>query len=291
MTMTADDPDTPASAPTPSKRCFVVSAFGATVEARKRTQQVLTHLVRKVLVPRGYNVVRADEIHAPGLITHQIIEHLIDADLVIADLTGNNPNVFYEIAVRHAARKPIVHLLTHGEAIPFDLKDVRTVFYALDDPDLLEAAQVELGEKVSAIEVDPNDVANPVAAVRDLRLLQTSDRPETRNIGEVLVGISELRDDLRSLSRRIGVIETSTTFPALYAGIGDGPALSGGGNMGQLMEDRILTLLETTSKPLTLEAISDVVGFSPSAVEPVLRDLADRRAIHLMARDRWMTGP
>jgi hypothetical protein len=90
-----------------TKQYFVVSAFGSTPEARARTQQVLKHVVRKVLEPRGYAVVRADEIHAPGLITHQIIEHLLDAELVVADLTGNNPNVFYEIAVRHAARKPI----------------------------------------------------------------------------------------------------------------------------------------------------------------------------------------
>jgi hypothetical protein len=117
----------------PAKTCFVVAEFGLEAPAKKRSEQTLRHLIRKVLGPRGYEVVRADEIRAPGLITHQIIELLFDADLVVADLTGNNPNVFYEMAVRHAAARPIVHILTDGEAIPFDLKDVRTVYYALED--------------------------------------------------------------------------------------------------------------------------------------------------------------
>lgn len=72
-------------------------------------------------------MVRADEIDDEGLITNQIIEHLIEDDLVVADLTGLNPNVFYEVAVRHAARKPIVHLITTGQDIPFDVANMRAV--------------------------------------------------------------------------------------------------------------------------------------------------------------------
>jgi len=52
-------------------------------------------------------VIRADKISEPGIITTQIIGHIVDAELVIADLTDKNPNVFYELAIRHAIRNPI----------------------------------------------------------------------------------------------------------------------------------------------------------------------------------------
>lgn len=73
------------------KRCFVVSEFGSTEAERRERTQVLKHLVRKVLEPRGYDVKRADDIDDPGQITHQIIERLLDDELVVADLTGRNP--------------------------------------------------------------------------------------------------------------------------------------------------------------------------------------------------------
>ncbi len=85
----------------------------------------------------GYEVRRADDIDDLGQITHQIIERLLDDDLVVADLTSLNPNVFYELAVRHAARKPVITLMTFGQRMPFDVQDVRTVFYNLHDPDSL----------------------------------------------------------------------------------------------------------------------------------------------------------
>jgi hypothetical protein len=186
-----------------SRRCFVVSAFGADPDEQTRTKQVLRHLVRKVLIPRGYSVVRADEIDEEGLITNQIIDHLLQDDLVVADLTGSNPNVFYEVAVRHASNKPIVHLITAGETIPFDVAHMRAVSYALDDPDLLEEAQQELDRKVAAIEDgDGKAGPNPVTVGRDVAILRGSDTPELQEAGDLLAALTEIRDQLRSLERR-----------------------------------------------------------------------------------------
>src|SRR5688572_23463877 len=108
----------------PTKKCFVISEFGTDEKTRTERAQMLKHLVKKVLEPMGYDVQRADEIDDIGQITHQVIERLLDDDLIIADLTGSNPNVYYELAVRHAARKPVITLMTAGEMIPFDIKDV-----------------------------------------------------------------------------------------------------------------------------------------------------------------------
>jgi len=180
-----------------------VSAFGATPEDQRRHKQVLRHLVRKVLGDR-FTVVRADEIDEEGLITNQIIEHLLDDDLVVADLSGLNPNVFYEVAVRHAVQKPIVHLITAGEEIPFDVANMRAVPYALDDPDALEEAQEELARKVRSIEeADWIAAANPISAAREVSLLQGSEQPEARAAGDILAAVGELRDEVRGLAKRV----------------------------------------------------------------------------------------
>jgi hypothetical protein len=202
------------------KRCFVISEFGRDEKARSERKQTLKHLVKRVLEPKGYHVERADDIDDLGQITHQIIERLLDDDLVVADLTGLNPNVFYELAVRHAARKPVITLMTFGESIPFDLKDVRTVFYDLHDPDKLEAAQQELRQKVDAIEASPNDVRNPITVARNATLLQQSDDPDIQAAGAVLSAVSELRDEMRSLLRRHSAPEPDTRVISPYS---DGP--------------------------------------------------------------------
>jgi hypothetical protein len=184
-----------------SKRCFVVSAFGSSEPERREHTQVLKHLVRKVLEPMGYKVERADEIDEAGQITHQVIERLLDDELVIADLTNRNPNVFYELAVRHAARKPVVTLMVEGQELPFDLKDVRTVFYDIHDPDKLESAQEDLSQKVIAIEASGEPVRNPITVARNVTLLRESDDPDVQAAGAVLSAISDIREEMRELRR------------------------------------------------------------------------------------------
>lgn len=233
----------------PNRDCFVVSAFGANPEDQRRHKQVLRHLVRKVLGDR-FNVVRADEIDEEGLITHQIIEHLLDDDLVVADLTGLNPNVFYEVAVRHAVQKPIVHLITAGQEIPFDVANMRAVPYALDDPDALEEAQEELARKVKSIE-EANWVAapNPISSAREVSLLQGSDHPEARAAGDILAAVGELRDEVRGLARRVPAPEK------------------------QPLQERVASALESHGGPISSPSLAKRLGVSQRAVVLALRKL------------------
>ena len=107
---------------TNEKLCFVISPIGdQDSETRKRSDQVLRHVVRPAADICGYMAVRADEIDKPGIITSQVIQHVVNDDLVVADLTESNPNVFYELAIRHALKKPLVQIIRKGEAIPFDV--------------------------------------------------------------------------------------------------------------------------------------------------------------------------
>jgi hypothetical protein len=134
------------------RQCFVIAPIGADgTDVRKRSDQVLKHIVQKVLGDR-YKVERADEIGLPGIITVQVIERLFSAELVVADLSDGNPNVYYELALRHVAKKPVVHLISKGQDAPFDVSQIRYIEFDMKDPDSIERAQEQLREQVEAIE-------------------------------------------------------------------------------------------------------------------------------------------
>lgn len=108
--------------------CFFISPIGSDQsEQRKHADLVLGSLVEPALADLGLRVVRADKIAQPGLITAQVMEHCVKARLVIADLSFSNPNVFYELALRHACRKPVVQLIRTEDRLPFDVGQYRTV--------------------------------------------------------------------------------------------------------------------------------------------------------------------
>jgi Flp pilus assembly protein TadD len=79
-------------------------------------------LVRPAL-PKGYEVKRADELHRSGLIDLMYNEWLYDADIVLADLTFGNPNVFYELGIRQAlSKKGTILIACEGTKPPFDVQ-------------------------------------------------------------------------------------------------------------------------------------------------------------------------
>lgn len=127
------------------KKCFVIAPIGEEKsETRKRSDQVLRHIISPAAEKCGYDTVRADEIDRPGIITSQVIQRVVDDDLVVADLTDSNPNVFYELAIRHALGKPLVQIIKKGENIPFDVAGTRTISVDHKDLDNAEAAKEDI---------------------------------------------------------------------------------------------------------------------------------------------------
>lgn len=111
-----------------SSTCFIVSPIGAPdSEQRQHADLVLGSLIEPALAELGLRPVRADQISKPGLITGQVIEHIAKAALVIADLSFANPNVYYELALRHAVQKPVVQITRSSDTLPFDVGQYRTV--------------------------------------------------------------------------------------------------------------------------------------------------------------------
>ena len=127
------------------RKCFVISPIGEEKsEIRIRADQILKHIIDPVAKECGFRAIRADKISKPGIITNQVIQHIIDDPLVIADLTDKNPKVFYELAIRHSIRKPLVQIIKKGEDIPFDVSVMRTIPIDHHNLDNVEEAKKEM---------------------------------------------------------------------------------------------------------------------------------------------------
>jgi hypothetical protein len=145
------------------KQCFVIAPIGYPGSStRKRSDQILKHIIKPAVKKCGYEAIRADDIAQPGMITKQILQRVAEDPLVIADLTGGNPNVFYELAIRHALQKPLVQIIEKGEKLPFDIADTRTIYFDLDD---VKVAKTKIVECIKAIEKNPSRIETPTTSI------------------------------------------------------------------------------------------------------------------------------
>lgn len=122
--------------------CFFMAPIGNEgEEKRKHSDMVLSTLVAPALSQSGLKVIRADQITKPGMISKQILEYILKSRLAIADLSYHNPNVFYELAIRHLLGKPTVHIVKKSDGIPFDIGNFRTI--ELEDMGFEFVARIE----------------------------------------------------------------------------------------------------------------------------------------------------
>lgn len=106
------------------RKCFVLMPFA---EERK---EVYDHAIHPAASAAEFDCFRADYADAPRAIISDIIESILTADAIIADLSGSNPNVFYELGVAHTiANKTIMICDRAQEKLPFDLASYRVIFY------------------------------------------------------------------------------------------------------------------------------------------------------------------
>jgi hypothetical protein len=148
------------------KTCFYITPIGSEgSDQRKHSDLFMGSLVEPALESFGLKVIRADGIDKPGVITRQVIEYILRSKIVIADLSFHNPNVFYELALRHATRLPIVQIMRRSEFVPFDVNQMRTV--QIDTTDIYSL--------VPKIDLYRSEIANQVR--RALENAESVDTP------------------------------------------------------------------------------------------------------------------
>jgi hypothetical protein len=127
-------------------RCFVVGPIGQKLaphgsdgrEIYEEALQVFENVILPACNKFGIEPVRADQIAATGEITEQVFRHLYEDEVVIADVSGGNPNVMYELGLRHTRPLLTIQLGEFGQ-LPFDLAAVRTIQFSRSERGLIDA--------------------------------------------------------------------------------------------------------------------------------------------------------
>lgn len=181
--------------------CFVIGPIGKDASSERKHSDLLLHAVIKEVLQQkefGYTVKRADEDTDPGMIGDRLISDILNAELVVADLTDLNPNAFYELGIRHSTLKPTIHVARTGTPLPFDNISHRTIFVDLNDWQSITSARTRLADSVRAITAADFKVSNPITqANASFRMRQSAD-PSERVIAELQERLDAVESSLRA---------------------------------------------------------------------------------------------
>lgn len=178
------------------KTCFIVSQIGdKDSDIRKHADKLFKHVLAPVCKECGLEAVRVDQMNDVDSINQTIIDKLNTSELVIADMTGHNPNVFYEIGYRRCTGKPIIHLRDKKETIPFDVNSIRTFDYDLTDLDSVDEIKERLVKTINQLSLENNEDKNTLAS-------------NDNGVGDILTTLYQIQDSVNELRKDINKKDT-----------------------------------------------------------------------------------
>jgi hypothetical protein len=180
--------------------CFVIGPIGADGSPERKHADLLLHAVIKHVLEAdefGYRVKRADEDADPGMIGDRMISDILDAELVVADLTDLNPNAFYELGIRHSSLKPAIHVARAGTSLPFDTVAQRTIFIDLSEWQSIERGRSLLAASARTIKESDFQISNPLTRANATAKMRESADPRDRVIAEMRERLASVEASLR----------------------------------------------------------------------------------------------
>lgn len=179
------------------KICFIISTIGSeNSDSREKADEKLNYLFKPVLENLNYKVIRSDNEDTPGSISRKIVERIIGSDMVVADITDENPNVFYELAIRNSVNKPIIIIKSPSQKPPFDIQDTRAISVDMTKPKIWQTAKAQLESQIKDAEKDPKQASKSILSdfIPHLKLEKPTDRDS-----EVLIKLKDIEDKLKML--------------------------------------------------------------------------------------------
>ncbi|HEY2711090.1 MAG TPA: hypothetical protein VGI60_01140 [Chthoniobacterales bacterium] len=197
------------------KKCFVLMPF----------EEALREIYTDVYIPtcreREIDCWRVDEVARPGSITRDIIEGILDSALIIADLTGKNANVFYELGIAHALTNKTIMTSQRREDVPFDIANYRVVLYEHNLTGCRRLAQ-DLGKAMDELLVALERTNNPCQEVLASRSSGVS------RIGEPIarhLNFERLPDLVADFLREHKVYYKEDLTPELFERLANAPGI------------------------------------------------------------------
>ncbi len=188
------------------RKCFIITPIGDEGSETRDKAEGVIESINSIFEALDFELFVPHRMPKPGSITKQILECILNHDLVVANLTELNPNVMYELAVRHSTAKPVITIAELGTKLPFDITTERTIFYT-NDMRGVPKLQKELKSSISSINFDIPEFDNPIyRAQRDFNFKETVTEGKDAYIIEQL-------DDLKNTQQNlINLVNSINTF-------------------------------------------------------------------------------
>jgi len=133
--------------------CFVVMPFNEIFNVQYH------NVIKPAIEELGLSCVRGDEIYSEERIVNDIWNSIRKFRFVVAELTDKNPNVLYEIGLAHAIGKPVISITRNKSDVPFDLRDLRFIYYDITHPFWGENLKTSLKEQIEKL-INQNNITS-----------------------------------------------------------------------------------------------------------------------------------
>jgi hypothetical protein len=166
--------------------CFTIMPFGGWFN------DYYLNIYRPAIEAAGMKPHRADDLYRPSTIVNDIWSYTRQAKIVLADLTGKNPNVFYELGLAHALAKPAILVAESMDDVPFDLRSLRVIEYDKNDPDWGETLKEKIGNAIKEVLEAPLQAVLPA-------FLEVKPSKERASVSKHEKELLELRQEIESI--------------------------------------------------------------------------------------------
>lgn len=189
---------------------------------------VYDYLISDGLTAAGYHVRRADDVLSQNNILADIVDGIVSSDLIVADLTGSNPNVYYELGIAHALNKKVILLAQDLDELPFDLRSYRVVLYSVHfskmnkakDELVVLATEAAKGELPFGNPVKDFYKDGLVRIDRPSERFDDSERDEEMGLLDFQIALEEGFEELGQIVTKVGVkLEKEVTPEITSSGI------------------------------------------------------------------------
>lgn len=172
------------------KSCFTIMPFGGYFDIYYR------EIYKPAIEEAGLKAHRADDLYRPSNIIDDIWTFTREATVILADLTGRNPNVMYELGLAHSIQKPAILVTESINDVPFDLRSLRVLEYDKNTPNWGESLQDAITKSVAEI------LESPIKAIPPT-FIEVKGESNIEPVSSTDKTLLELRNDLDSLRREV----------------------------------------------------------------------------------------